>query len=52
MDAVTALGYLIGIALVSALVFGFCIVIMRWAFRVDDIVDRLDKIAKLIGPPK
>lgn len=42
---------LIGLV-VSFLFFLVCVAIMRWAFRINDIVEKLDRVTQLLERPR
>ena len=44
-----SIGTLFAFLLIMGAVFALCVMLIRWALRLDDIVDRLDKIVEMIN---
>ena len=44
-----SIGILFAFLLIMGAVFALCVMLIRWALRLDDIVDRLDKIVELLN---
>ena len=44
-----SIGILFAFLLIVGAVFALCFMLIRWALRVNDIVQRLDKIVEMIS---
>ncbi len=44
-----SIGILFAFLLIMGAVFALCVMLIRWALRVNDIVSRLDKIVELLN---
>jgi hypothetical protein len=44
-----SIGILFAFLLIMGAVFALCVMLIRWALRLNDIVDRLDKIVELLN---
>ena len=44
-----SMGLLLAFLLIMGAVFALCVMLIRWALRVNDIVQRLDKIVELLN---
>ena len=44
-----SIGILLSFLLIMGAVFALCVMPIRWALRLNDIVDRLDKIVDLLN---
>ena len=43
-----SIGTLLAFLLIMGAVFALCVMLIRWALRVNDIVQRLDKIVEMM----
>ena len=44
-----SIGILFAFLLIMGAVFALCVMLIRWALRVNDIVQRLEKIVELLN---
>jgi len=44
-----SIGILFAFLLIMGAVFALCVMLIRWALRVNDIVQRLDKIVEILN---
>jgi hypothetical protein len=44
-----SMGLLLAFLLIMGAVFALCVMLIRWALRVNDIVQRLDKIVEILN---
>lgn len=44
-----SIGILFAFLLIMGAAFALCVMLIRWALRVNDIVDRLDKIVEILN---